>query len=107
MIIRNWLLRLAELFLAFIIYEILFIPWVLGKNVDLFRWYRTVYWLDGFRYKKCKNCGFVVQRRWNFCPRCNDTIQPISREEIESKVFAHKLNSMFKLKVKRDLRSTQ
>jgi hypothetical protein len=106
MIIRNGLLVISEIILALVIYEIILIPWILGKRVDLSRWYRPVYWLDGQRYYRCKNCGFVVQRRWNFCPRCTDTIQPISREEIERKIFAYKLNSMFKVKVKQNLRPT-
>lgn len=102
MIIKNGLLRVFEIILTLVLYEIILIPWILGKRVNLSRWYRTVYWLDSQRYHKCKNCGFVVQQRWNFCPRCTDTIQPISREEIERKIFAYKLNRMLKVKPRRN-----
>ena len=103
MMIRNGLLCFAERVVGVVIYAVILLPWILGYHVNLSRWYSPLYWLDGQRVVKCRDCGFSIQRRWEFCPRCGSLIQRFLIEEMERKVFAHKLNHMFKVKLKRNL----
>ena len=103
MMIRNGLLWLAAWIIALATYLIILVPWILGYHADLAKVYRPIRWLDKQRVVKCKNCGFIVRRNWNFCPVCANLVQRSLIDEMERKTFAHKLKHMFKVKLKRNL----
>ena len=79
---RNRLITVAEWCLT-LLYPISLAAWAIGHYKPPRRVYRLLYWLEGRRIAKCRECGFKVSWSWKFCPRCGDAVQETLLQEVE------------------------
>jgi len=80
--IRNRLLTLAEWFVGYGSYPFSLVAWAVGCYKGSRRLFSILWWLEGHRIAKCRECDFEVRWGWNFCPNCGDGVQGTLLEEL-------------------------